>query len=180
VRIIAASNRNLQREVNARRFRADLYYRLAVLELTLPPLRERREDLPLIVEHLLEGLGGDETAASLVTPAFLADLQHHSWPGNVRELRNYLERCLAFRAPVPLPPPDGRSLGHTVDLSVPLRVARERWVRALEEEYLEGLLQRHGNNVSAAARAAGVDRAHLHRLLTRLGIQRPGGPRSPE
>src|SRR5262249_14454944 len=96
LRVVAATNRNLCAEVNARRFRSDLYYRLAVVVVRLPPLRERPEDLTLIVDHLLEGLGARERpeAAALRSPAFLTELARHHWPGNARELRNYLERCL--------------------------------------------------------------------------------------
>src|SRR5262249_26549255 len=98
VRVIAATNRSLRAEVNEKRFRSDLYYRPAALEIRLPPLRERAEDLPLLVETLLVRLGASELpdAAWLRTPEHLADLARHAWPGNVRELRNYLERCVAL------------------------------------------------------------------------------------
>jgi two-component system, NtrC family, response regulator GlrR len=172
VRVIAASNRNLRREVNSRRFRADLYYRLAVLELVLPPLRERLEDLPALVEDLVVKLGaeGHPGVSRLRSPAFVAELRQHSWSGNVRELRNYLERCLALETLQPMGPAAPGLVGLGIDLDVPLRAARARWVRSFEQQYLLGLLRLHGNNVSAAARAAGVDRAHLHRLLARAGI----------
>jgi two-component system, NtrC family, response regulator GlrR len=103
VRVIAASNRNLPAEVNAQRFRPDLYYRLAVLEIGLPPVRERRDDLPALVERLLAAHRSDPGTAALRTSAFAEQLATHSWPGNVRELRNYLDRCIAMRGPVPLP-----------------------------------------------------------------------------
>src|SRR5262249_1933102 len=121
VRVIAATHRNLRKEVNAQRFRADLYYRLAVIEVLLPPLRARVEDLPLLVDGILSQAAADpETIAALATPAFLRELSGHAWPGNVRELRNYLERCLVMRAKVPLSqdPADVPSL---VDTSRPLR-----------------------------------------------------------
>jgi DNA-binding NtrC family response regulator len=104
VRVVAATNRNLRREVNERRFRPDLYYRLAVVEVRLPSLRERREDLPRLVENILEGLGATAPAvrASLQQPELIAELGRHEWPGNVRELRNYLERCLALREQLPI------------------------------------------------------------------------------
>jgi DNA-binding NtrC family response regulator len=169
IRVIAATNRNLPAEVNAGRFRPDLYYRLAVLEVVLPPLRERLDDLPLLVDALLLGMGKADAAATLRTPIFLGELRKHSWPGNLRELRNYLECCLAFEEPVPLAsrpesPP-------TIDPSLPIRAVRDSWVQFVERRYLQELLPRHGGNVSAAARAAGVNRIHLYRLLARYGLK---------
>jgi DNA-binding NtrC family response regulator len=175
VRVIAATNRNLKSEVNAKKFRSDLYYRLAVLDVRLPPLRERADDLPLLVEHFLASLEASDRpeAAALRTSEFLADLVRHSWPGNVRELRNYLERCLALDEQVPLGEgaAEETTRSPVVDLSKPLKLARETWTRAFERQYVEGLLERHGNNVAAAARAAGVDRIHFYRLLWRHGLR---------
>jgi two-component system, NtrC family, response regulator GlrR len=103
VRVIAATNRDLRAEVNAGRFRSDLYFRLAVVRITLPSLRQRPEDLPALVDALLESLDADpELAAPLRTPEFLAQLARASWPGNVRELRNHLERCLVMQDVLPL------------------------------------------------------------------------------
>jgi transcriptional regulator with PAS, ATPase and Fis domain len=173
VRVVAATNRNLRTEVNARRFRSDLYYRLAVLEVRLPPLRERKEDLPLLVEHLIQHSGASAVdAQALMSPDFFAELERHSWPGNVRELRNYVERCLALRERTPLrdegvdsprgAPPDGDE-GGVVNPRRPLKEAKE----VFEKRYLEALLDLHENNVTAAAQAAGVDRAYFYRLLWR-------------
>jgi two-component system, NtrC family, response regulator GlrR len=174
VRIVAATSRPLRREVNEKRFRSDLYYRLAVVALTVPPLRERREDLPLLVDSLLEAMVAVEhpDAAALRSPEFLLDLQRHEWPGNVRELRNYLEQCLALglSARQPLVDVPGRTQP-PLSSGQPLRVARERWLAWFERQYLEDLLVRHENNVSACARAAGVDRMHLYRLLWRRGLR---------
>jgi DNA-binding NtrC family response regulator len=179
VRVVAATNRNLQREVNERRFRSDLYYRLAVIEVRLPPLRERRDDLPTLIENILGGLGAaaHPAAPSLREAAFVAELGRHGWPGNVRELRNYLERCLALREHVPMGPgagadgPTGAAGAELPDLGQPLKIARERWTRALERRYVEGMLARHEGNVAAAAREAGVDRMHFYRLLWRYGLK---------
>jgi len=169
VRVIAATNRSLRGEVNSRRFRSDLYYRLAVLEVRLPPLRERKEDLPLLVDEILERLAMSDRpeAAELRTPEFLRSLEHHEWPGNVRELRNYIERCLALRSQPPLDPARGLPpTGAAVDVSIPLRLARDRFQR----QYLAEILTRH-DSVTAAARAAGVDRIHFYRLLRRHGLR---------
>jgi len=173
VRVIAATNRNLGAEVNAHRFRSDLYYRLAVLEIRLPPLRERQEDLPLLVEHLCERLGieGRPETEWLRSPGFLEELSHHHWPGNVRELRNYLERSAALREAAPLPTSRADNLAPGVDLGRPLREAQQAWQAHFERQYVEEMLRRHGNNVSAAARASGMDRLTFYRLLWRLGLR---------
>jgi DNA-binding NtrC family response regulator len=168
VRVIAATNRDLHQEVNARRFRSDLYFRLAVLVVTLPPLRERTTDLPLLVEGLLAGMGaaGDAVRAALARGELIPELLRQPWPGNVRELRNYLEAWAVRQEPAPV-----AGAAPTIDVDQPLRVVRERWVRHVERRYLEELLARHHDNVSAAARAAGVDRVHMHRLLKGVGLR---------
>ncbi|MGZ3425681.1 MAG: sigma 54-interacting transcriptional regulator [Polyangia bacterium] len=172
VRIIAATNRNLKQEVNARRFRSDLYFRIAVIVVTLPPLRERTSDLPALVDAILGDLGARElpAAAALRSGELLPELTRHSWPGNVRELRNWVESCLVHdeRAPAASASPTDQP---AIDVAQPLRAVRDRWVRWVERRYLELLLAAHGNNVSAAARAAGIDRVHLHRLLSRAGLR---------
>jgi DNA-binding NtrC family response regulator len=158
-RIIAATHRNLRSDVNAKRFRSDLYYRLAVIVVTLPPLRDRVEDLPVLVEHLLASLGGAARpeAARMRTPAFLAEIAAHRWPGNVRELRNYVERGLAL---------SGTS-SEPVGAPVSYKEAKERWERA----YVEELMRAADGNVAAAAREARLDRAAFYRLLWRHGMR---------
>jgi two-component system, NtrC family, response regulator GlrR len=164
VRVIAATNRDLRAEVDAGEFRSDLYYRLAVLEIRLPPLRERTEDLLPLVEHFLEELGATgDSGAPMRTEGFRAKIHGHAWPGNVRELRNYVERCLALNAQPPIASSPSRDEGALPDLFQSLKAARE----AFDKRYLEALLQRHGSNMSQAARAAGVDRANLYRMLWR-------------
>jgi two-component system, NtrC family, response regulator GlrR len=169
VRIIAATNRNLKAEVNARRFRSDLYFRLAVLVVTVPPLRDRAADIPLLVGALLDDLhAGDSAMASALRGGeLLPELLRHGWPGNVRELRNYVEACVVRQERATTT----TAVEPVIDVALPLRVVRERWLRHVERRYLEQLLLIHGNNVSAAARAAGIDRVHLHRLLARVGLR---------
>jgi len=159
-RIIAATHRNLRSDVNAKRFRSDLYYRLAVIVVTLPPLRDRVEDLPVLVEHLLASLGGAARpeAARMRTPGFLAELAAHRWPGNVRELRNYVERGLAL---------SGTASAEPVGAPVSYKEAKERWERA----YVEELMRAADGNVAAAAREARLDRAAFYRLLWRHGMR---------
>jgi two-component system, NtrC family, response regulator GlrR len=181
VRVLAATNRNLREEVTARRFRSDLYYRLAVLRVRLPPLRERKEDLGLLLEHLLKTLGASEKpeARALRTEAFLNEVARHTWPGNVRELRNYVERCLATREPPPPPEPElpEAAAALKVDVSQPFKAAREAWLNAFERRYVTELLRQHQDNVTVAARAAGVDRVLIYRLLWKHGLRsrEPGG-----
>jgi DNA-binding NtrC family response regulator len=167
-RFIAASNRNLRADINEGRFRPELYFRIGALVLTIPPLRERPDDIPPLVRHFLESLGvlGLPVADALWTRDFLAGLARHSWPGNVRELRNHLENCIVLESPALV-----ESLGvepmPRVDATVPLSVARLHWTLDFERRYVAALLQLHGNNVTQAARAAGVARVHLHRLMAR-------------
>jgi len=171
-RVIAATNRSLREEVNARRFRSDLYFRIAVLEVTLPPLRERLEDLPLIRDEILAAATASEAdAAALRSDEVLQQLAHHAWPGNARELRNYLERGLALNEASPITVAEGNAPPPAIDASEKLRVARKKWLDYFEAKYLRELLAAHGDNVSAAARAAGIDRVHLHRMLARSGLR---------
>jgi two-component system response regulator GlrR len=173
VRIVAATNRDLRTEVNAGRFRPDLYFRIAVFRVVLPPLRERPEDIPLIAQQLLEGMALDDiTAQALKAPAFLAKLRAAVWVGNARELRNHLERCVVLQEslhPTPEEPQPSRAVA---DLSLSFPEARRRVLDAFERDYLRGLLDLHQGNISQAALGSGVDRVHLYRLLKRHSIKR--------
>lgn len=171
VRIVAATHRNLREAVNQGHFRADLYYRLAVVPITLPPLRERPDDIPLLVEHLLEGMPiGPEDKTRMLHPGRLAELQGGGWPGNVRELRNHLERCLVMGDAMPLPrSPSADRQG--VDARLTYQEARRRALDAFEAEYLGALLELCGDNVSKASRQAEINRPYLYRLLRRHGIR---------
>jgi transcriptional regulator with GAF, ATPase, and Fis domain len=173
VRVVAATNRNLQMEVTGKRFRSDLYYRLAVVTVRLPALRERLDDLPMLVANFLEHgeVYSEEECQWLLSSRFLGQLSHHAWPGNVRELRNYLERCLILKTEAEVPLTETVPSDLPVDSNRPLREARLQWNHICERRYVEQLLERHGGNVSAAARSAGVDRIHIHRLLRRYGIR---------
>jgi DNA-binding NtrC family response regulator len=145
----------------------------------MPPLRERIADLPLLVDHMLTCLGvaDDPDSEAYRDSGFLQRLLRFSWPGNIRQLRNHIERCVALGDPnlPPMldtcPPPPALALPQQIDSSEPLRVARERFVSQFERSYLEAVLDRHDNNVAAAARAAGVDRIHFYRLLWKHGMR---------
>jgi len=181
-RIVAATNRDLAREVNRGAFREDLYYRLAVIRVRVPPLRERTSDIPLLVEHFVrEFFDGDLVRAKDVTTgiseANWQGLLTHPWPGNVRELRNFIERTLAVSGGVDagdVPPTmnratgvDDSALSWKVDLGRAFLEAREELLGRFERTYLERMLEAHGGNISRAARAAGLDRMHFKRLLAR-------------
>ena len=180
VRIIAATNRSLGREVNHGRFREDLYYRLSVVTVRVPPLRERLDDLELLVAALLESLGLNEARALFDRDA-LAQMAQYDWPGHVRELRNYVERAAALRhvdptlgdaamQPLDMSDESGRVVAR-VDLEVPLKSAKEQLVATFERRYIEALLMWSEGNVSRAARKAGMDRINLHRLIQRYGLR---------
>ena len=180
IRVVAATNRDLAVEVNKGRFREDLYYRLAVAHLAVPPLRERREDIPLLVEHILASLpGGRERGPRAET---IELMKRHEWPGNVRELRNVIERAVLFHQPVRepsviavMPARDAaaeREVRVPVDPKVPFKVAKQELIDEFERRYVRALLEQHDGNISAAARAAGIDRMSIHKMLTRLGMER--------
>ena len=163
VRLIAASHRDLRVEVNARRFRADLFYRLDVLRIAVPPLRERGEDVALLAAHFWRTLRGDE-----IPPALLAELTAQSWPGNVRELRNAVERTalVGWTLPPGAPPSFAKAKDHAI--------------RQWERQWLEGLLAAHGQNLTQAARTAQMGRSYLRQLCQRHGLRAVGGERDDD
>ena len=173
VRVVAATNRDLRRDVNSGRFRADLYYRLAVLPVAIPALRERREDIPLLAEVLIDEIAAGDAALrdTLSRRISAEDIARHDWPGNVRELKNYIESCLVLEQPPPAAGDDDeRWFGMPAPgASQPMRIARKHWLGWFERQYVIDLLRRSGGNVSAAARASEVDRAYLYRLMRRSG-----------
>ena len=176
VRVVSATHRDLRAEVNAGRFRLDLYYRLAVVVLRVPPLRERPDDVPVLVEHFLRELGHAGAVEDVVAPATMAELVRHAWPGNVRELRNAVESLMLMGTVAELgaagaaPAAGARDLVDAV-LDVEYRHARTAVMRDFELRYLTRLLERAGGNVSQAARTAGMDRSYLIDLLRRHGLR---------
>ncbi len=171
VRVVAATNRDLASEVNKGSFREDLYFRLAVVEVKLPPLRARREDIPTLVTHFVKRLRPDAPAPA---PELLSRLAKKAWPGNVRELRNAVERVLALggtqaTSGEAAPPSDGL-LGAV--LAMPYKEGLERWVGEFERAYLQEALRAAGGSVSEAARRSGVTRRHIQRLMKRHGLSR--------
>jgi transcriptional regulator with GAF, ATPase, and Fis domain len=198
VRVIAATNRSLAREVSAGRFRQDLYFRLAVVVVRIPPLRTRAGDVRMLAEHIQDELARKRVAAGLPPLARLderamAMLLRYDFPGNVRELRNVVERWAvlgavgqpgdpaAWGAGAAAPSGDRASTpgGSDVDgalLSLPYHEAKDAWVERFERAYLTALLERCDGNVSKAAREAGVDRRHVQRMMGRFGMKGGDGP----
>lgn len=189
VRVIASTNRDLATEIAGGRFREDLFYRLNVVPIRVPPLRDRREDIPLLAKHFMERAA----SAAGLPPRTLADdalaaLQAYDWPGNVRQLRNVIEWILIMASGDPqvpiraemLPPELGAVVPATIKgdrsaeiMALPLREARELF----ERQYLLAQVTRFGGNISRTAAFVGMERSALHRKLKSLGVH--GGERSP-
>jgi Nif-specific regulatory protein len=180
VRVLSATNRDLSAAVRDGGFRADLFYRLSTFPIAVPPLRERREDIPLLAARLLERTARRfERPLTSLTPAALARLASYSWPGNVRELQNELERAVALA--VPGAPIDSGDLSEHVHAAgaaaapaavavggVTLRRARDLF----ERDFIARVLSQHGGNASRAARALGISRVMLHKKLRAYGMRR--------
>jgi two-component system nitrogen regulation response regulator NtrX len=179
VRVVSATGRNLRQEIEAQRFREDLYHRLNVVPVQVPSLTQRREDIPLLVKQMVQGF----TSATGRLPRDIDDealsaLQAHDWPGNVRQLKNTVERMLILSSDeevitVSLLPPDImadseiiRPNSNTEIMTLPLRDARETF----EREYLNVQIQRFQGNISKTAEFVGMERSALHRKLKGLGI----------
>jgi two-component system nitrogen regulation response regulator NtrX len=183
VRVLSTTNRDLQAEIAAGRFREDLYYRLAVVPLRVPALRERREDVPLLARHFIgRSIETTGMARRDLSEDALAAMQAYDWPGNVRELRNLIDWLLIMapgeaREPIRpdmLPPQVGAAAPAVLKLdrsseimTLPLREARELF----ERQYLEAQLLRFGGNISRTANFVGMERSALHRKLKFLGVQ---------
>ncbi len=166
VRVVAATHRDLRAAVNSGQFRLDLFFRLAVVKLDVPPLRARPEDLEVLMAHFLSEAGSEQTVAQLFPKDLLTTLRAHQWPGNVRELRNLVESTLAM-GETPLleaAPVSGAAMPGPERT---YKDARAEVLQQFEHHYLERLLALTRGNVSAAARHAKMDRSHLIELLQR-------------
>jgi DNA-binding NtrC family response regulator len=172
VRVIAATHRDLRAAVNTNAFRLDLFYRLAVVTLELPPLRSRTGDVPILIEHFVREAGLDVAIEQLFPPDVITQLEGHTWPGNVRELRNLVERTLIVGSP-PRQPAPAASAGDPIGslLEQRYRDARRTLLDEFEQRYLARLLERTGGNVRGAARESGLDRTYLTELLKRHGLK---------
>jgi len=180
VRLIASTNRDLAEAVREGDFRQDLYYRLNVFPLRLPPLRERDGDIPLLVEHFLEEFAGEEAEEYEVEPDAMQQLLCHDWPGNVRELRNVIERAVVLaddqRITVETlvmggqPMQTGQEDGNPLT-ELPYREAMDRMSTNCQSEYLVQVLKKYGGNVTKAAEHAGIERESFHRLMRKCDIK---------
>jgi DNA-binding NtrC family response regulator len=175
IRVIGAARRDLRELVAEGGFRPDLYYRLSVVRVVLPPLRERREDLAPIVREMLRLRGFAEPGA--IEGPNLEKLVVHDWPGNVRELRNAIDRALALSPGVARFTDlrlgiDAIATGEApaIRTDLPFSEAKQQVIDAFERRYLRDVLERCDGNISAAAREAGIDRKHLRTLLVRHGL----------
>jgi DNA-binding NtrC family response regulator len=183
IRVIAATHRDLRAMVRAGQFREDLYYRLAVVATQVPPLRERKADIPALATWFAEKMGRGSFAQS---PSLLDQLQRHDWPGNVRELRNVVERALSLGDSALADLGENRPSSPAVDdaggagaqrpsnsdvLELPFKDAKAQLVESFEREYLTALLARHHGNISRAAAEAGIDRNYIHRLVKKYGLE---------
>ena len=178
VRVVCATHRDLEEEIKAGRFREDLYYRLNVVEIQLPPLRERIEDFAALSGRFLSqvALRLDREKKTLGSAA-MARLARHGWPGNVRELRNVLERAAVLSAgpeigeeDLQLAPSSDEVLQSTPDLELPFADAKRQTVESFERQYLSQALREHGGNVSRTATAIGMVRQSLQQKIRELGL----------
>jgi two-component system, NtrC family, response regulator HydG len=187
VRVVSATNRDLRGAVTKGQFREELYYRVNVIAIQLPPLRERAGDVRLLAHAFLKRYGAERVRG--VDEAAMRALEGYAWPGNVRELQNVIERACVLADSDLVKPGDlpdyllqgsglrgpavavssGPALPSTADL--PLKDAKEKWMQVLEVSYLRDLLSRHEGNISAAAKAAGIDRKTFHRLINKYQIR---------
>lgn len=196
VRVIAATNRDPAEEISEKRFRSDLYYRLSVVTLTIPPLRERKEDIPLLVENYLQFFATQmPTVAARFGDAAMQALTEYAWPGNVRELINVVERAVLLTSDEEMTLADlpetitggwvtreepelvreaQQPLGELDDsfFQQPLRDAKRTWLAAFERTYLERLLRQTGGRIGETAQRAGIVPRSLHTKMRELGLRK--------
>ena len=178
VRFIATTNKDLQAEVERGAFRRDLFYRLSVMPIRVPPLRERTGDIPLLAEHFVEiSARRSKKPVPRIAPAAMQALSRYGWPGNVRELENVMERAVIVAKADVIADVDrfltGEGERPRVDLSLPFRDAKARVVEEFERAYIAGVLEAHGGKLTSAAKHADMDPKNFSEKLTRYGLRRP-------
>ncbi len=184
IRIISATNKDLPHEIDRKRFRLDLFFRLNVVPINIPPLRERMEDIPLLVDHFLEKQNrGTENTCSRISEKALSRLMDHSWPGNVRELENVLERALIFNQgqviedilfsglKIDLPAVEANS-SLVIDSDLPLATLRDNIIAKLENEYLTTLLKKYQGSIKRTAQHAGIDARTVRRKMKDFSLDK--------
>jgi len=175
VRVVAATNKNLEEEINKGNFRADLYYRLNVVPIEIPPLRERKEDIPLLLEEFLQEIARESSLGlKKITPEAIEILKQYDWPGNVRELKNIIERLVIMTSGEVITAKDipegiAQRKDHTgIDF---FKVDSFREAKAIfEKEFLRKKLKEYKGNVSLTAQAIGLERSHLHKKMKTYGL----------
>ena len=188
VRIICATNRNIKKEISEGNFREDLYYRLSVVNIELPPLREHKEDIPLLTETFMNRLHNANARDEIQDfDNAMKSLMHYDWPGNIRELRNLIDRAYYhIQKPVDIlqclqsgtllkqssseANNDNNAPSNTVDTTKPFKDEKNRLIDDFERQYIKELLARNNGNVSKSAREADIERAYLQRLIKKYGI----------
>jgi DNA-binding NtrC family response regulator len=182
VRIVSATHKDLQAEIERGNFRQDLYYRLKVIDITIPPLRERREDIPIIVEHYLKEFSAKHNKkVENIDPAALKQMVEFHWPGNVRQVVNILERSVVLASNHVLRKedlPDELNLRSSFNagfldeiMQLPFRQAKDRIEKHFMKEYLTRKLHQNDGNISHTAAELGIHRQSLQTMLRRLGIK---------
>jgi DNA-binding NtrC family response regulator len=180
VRFIATTNKNLPAEVERGAFRRDLFYRLSVMPIRVPPLRERVSDIPRLAQHFLEASARRaKRPVRAIAPEAMRALCGYAWPGNVRELENVIERAVIVAKTYTVTDVErfltGEGERPRIDLSLPFREAKTRVVEDFERAYFTGLLEAHGS-LASVARQAGIDSKNLWEKLTRYNLRRPAPP----
>jgi DNA-binding NtrC family response regulator len=183
VRFIATTNKDLKAEVERGAFRRDLYYRLSVMPIRVPPLRERPADIPRLAEHFLKSAARrTKKAVRAITAEAMQALCRYAWPGNVRELENVIERAVIVAGGDTIADVerflDGEDGRPRVDLSLPFRDAKARVVEEFERAYVAGVLEAHGGKLTAAAKHADMDPKNFSEKVTRYGLRRAAPPDS--
>ncbi len=183
VRVVAATNRKLKEEVKKGNFREDLFFRISVVQLSLPPLRKRGEDIPHLVKHffdLAQKESGGARQIDGITEDAMQLLQDYQWPGNIRELRNAIDRAFSLcdgdmidvsHLPDYIQERSIVTKSHTaMDGALPFKEAKDKWIESFEKDYLVEILRRNNLNISRAAKQAGIDRKSVQRLLKKYNL----------
>jgi DNA-binding NtrC family response regulator len=179
VRVVAATNKDLSALIRKGEFREDLYFRLAVIPIHAPPLRERKEDIPILADHFLKMFFAGKAPEIRFSKEATNLLFHYAWPGNVRELKNLLERLAILKpgkviVPVDLPPEfhaPGALSALPDEATLDYRTAKQKVLQEFHRGFVESALKKHGGNVSKASESLGLDRGNFQRILRRYGLQ---------
>jgi len=179
VRIVAATNRDVSAMIHSGEFREDLYFRLAVIPIRVPPLRERRKDIPILVEHFIKRISGGKAPETRFTAEAMDLFVQYDWPGNVRELKNILERLAILKRGKVIAPEDlpaefrakeavvAQADGEVQDY----RMEKQKVLKEFHRRIVETALKKHGGNVSKASESVGLDRGNFQRIMRRYGLQ---------